>query len=514
MYVSVISFIFYPVIQLVALPIAWYLSLKNALILTNGRWSYFIGYHPITALNCLFYRTQLLNIDRFGFEAKSSLVGGGNFELKKWFHLSLISSYVYSHAAAVTTLLFTLLWIANFSVWINNIHLHQVVLIVSVLFLSSTAYSMAFARQNYQIIGWAVTPLLFYTLENNHLEFAVILLTCIVLLNITVHVLMTSLLFVKVLLIPEITDLYILFVSVALLCLKFRHLVFNGQHIKGTLSLIGAIGGGVVRYKRPFPLKNTVYFGTHYLLSFVIFWWLWEELPFLLGIAILGFFMNQILVRIADEESFLMFISTVATTEMFLNDFSFLGLATFYFCVSPIANSLSLQSMDQRRSVFKIPIFSPFDSEKIFSEVGRLFENVDRGKRVLFAFDDPGEDYGLLFDGYRPFNEAAFYIANRNQITLLPDFHFVTDNNRDTAGNVWGRDVKSINENMDAYNCEFVLCYTNASKALDVDLLEEFTVVGSMDWKVFSQEFSGFIANDRNSTQLPVWFVLKRKDDA
>ena len=79
-------------------------------------------------------------------------IGLGHYPLKNWFHLSLPASYTYANAGAVTTLTSILIWGLSHLVWIVAGEPCWAITISVVIMFSSTAYAMAFARQNYQIL--------------------------------------------------------------------------------------------------------------------------------------------------------------------------------------------------------------------------------------------------------------------------------------------------------------------------------------------------------------------------
>ena len=117
-----------------------------------------MGFNPQNAINNLFYRTQWINLDRYGRDGRSPITGLGDYPLKNWFHLSLPASYIFANAGAVTTLTGTLVWVISHFFWLEHAGVVWLLFIIIVLLLSTTAYAMAFARQNYQILGWMWYP--------------------------------------------------------------------------------------------------------------------------------------------------------------------------------------------------------------------------------------------------------------------------------------------------------------------------------------------------------------------
>ncbi|NQU32161.1 MAG: hypothetical protein HQ521_02905, partial [Bacteroidetes bacterium] len=68
-------------------------------------------------------------------KAKSPVVGLGDYPLSNWFHLTYLSSYIYSHAGAITTLAGTLIWVFSHLVWIDSLSAWWIVILTLTLFL-------------------------------------------------------------------------------------------------------------------------------------------------------------------------------------------------------------------------------------------------------------------------------------------------------------------------------------------------------------------------------------------
>ena len=116
-----LELILHPFILPFMLITKWITSLRASKILLWGQWSRYHGFHSYNAINNLFYRTQWLNINRYGRLAKSPIIGLGDFPLSNWWHLSSLSCYFYSNAGAVTTLLGTLFMVFSNFIWLNSV---------------------------------------------------------------------------------------------------------------------------------------------------------------------------------------------------------------------------------------------------------------------------------------------------------------------------------------------------------------------------------------------------------
>ena len=490
------------------MPVVWIKTLYNSKILLKGRWTSYMGFHPYNALNSLFYRTQWINIDRSGVDGISKSTGNGEFKISDWSHLSLISSYIYSNAGAVVTLFCTLVWVLTFSHWFSTQEPIYLSFLLILLLLSTTTYAMAFARQNYQIIGWAFVPSLLHSLTVADLTWSLILIAVVGVLNITILTLFCGLLSIFCLYYNEIFFWQILLYAILLLFLRAGRILFNMTNAKKILKIIGFFPG--VKYKRKKILKPTLYFGVLYL-SCTALLHLMNDGIFLLTIsALLAFFVNQLLFRITDEESVIMFFVSCMLTDILAVNLNYVNCLIFWIAASPIGLSLSLHTPSLNKKMFRIPVMKPFNTEAILSDIRKLLGPVRAEDKVLFAFKDPLNEYYRLFDGYRPINEAAFCVAAEKNVNLFPDFSFIVHNNHDAAAEVWGRDNDSLLRNLKLHNCRYVLFYSTPSDKLTEDVQDSFENLGSLDWSVYLPSFNYLRVWDQ-TTECPTWHLLKLK---
>ena len=67
-----VSLTFYPFLLIYMMPVAWIKSIWQARVLLKGHWHKYMGFHPLNAMNSLFYRTQWINLKKFGRNRSSS----------------------------------------------------------------------------------------------------------------------------------------------------------------------------------------------------------------------------------------------------------------------------------------------------------------------------------------------------------------------------------------------------------------------------------------------------------
>jgi len=489
------EFLFYPIILLYRVPVAWIKTLAKSSILLDGRWSRYMGFHPRNSINSFFYRTQWLNIDRYGRTGISHEVGLGNFPLSRWFHLSNFSSYMYSKAGAVTTLVGVVVWGISHITWVTFSDPMWVVIITLTLVFSSTGYAMAFSRQNYNILGWVWLPVALFASLNS-----IWLLAVVAWLGASLGSITTVILGLPITLVlavetgnPEV--IFAVFPALFLLALHLRPLLVNqGDHfsssVRNIAKLIGAHSRGV-RYKRhsmSFTLTN-IYFLLIYIVSVLVLYSSLEKLPLLPVTALIIFLINQRFLRVADDQSvILLFVSVmgayVLTQEP--NAWAFLAL---WIAVSPLPCFLGISSSNLRDGLTNIVCHGPFDHGPIEESCNQFLSQVPAGSRVYFSFNDPDGHYESLFDGYRATIELPLYVASKRKVHLFPDWHAVSETNYPDAPSCWGRDVNDVLDNLDRWKAKYAIIYQDAQKTLDEKWTDRFTVIAEFDWSIFDESF-------------------------
>ena len=76
----------------------------------------------------------------YGRNGQSPIVGLGKYKLNQWFHISIISSYLYSKAGALVMLLGTIIWSFSNLIWLTDDNYLWVSIITLSLIISSTSF--------------------------------------------------------------------------------------------------------------------------------------------------------------------------------------------------------------------------------------------------------------------------------------------------------------------------------------------------------------------------------------
>lgn len=514
-YLSKLELVFYPLSLLIRLPLLWMISLRNSLVLLNGQWSSYMGFDVANSVNSLFYRTQWINIERYGRNGSSPLIGLGSYSLKNWFHLSLLSSYFYSNAGAVTTLFGVLFWVFSNLIWLGTVELPWVLSVTFLLFLSSTSYAMAFARQNYQILGLMWLPIGYFGLSSNNWILASFSWFGAALAGITPVFFTVP--FILLMAVQNENPIVILTILPALIPLSIRlvSLFFEGsllQIVTDIGKMIGATSKRV-KYKRDKNGFNltTVYFLFLYFGCNLILWVYLDFIcPFLILAAIL-FMINQFFIRVADEESLIVLNSTVWAVELMRHQYNWTLLLVFWLVVSPAGIFLSIQKYSKQNKYLRYKTFSPYNHFQLIKNMEFFFQSVDNCESVLFAFNDPNNRYANIFDGYRTLHELPLNFASMRGFHIFPDWWAVMETNYLGAPSCWGRSVDEVRINCQYWGNKFVVIYQESGSEIDKKWLLDFQLMAVIDWS----DFNECLLNQSlwsSLVHVPKWFLLKYKD--
>jgi hypothetical protein len=507
-----ISLIFYPFFLIWQIPIAWFKSLSKSVILLEGRLSRYIGFSPDNAVNSLFYKTQFINLNKFGRAGTSSIIGLGNFSLKSWFHISVIANYIYTNAGAVTTLLGTLIWILGHCVWFEHYTFAQTAPIVSVLFFSSTAYAMAFARQNYQILGWMWFPIaLFFMYQEQWIlsSFCWVLAGFAGITQVFFSVILSFLFALKLqMLAPLLTTL-----PVGIIWLFYLSIyLFDKNFYTSALSTLKVVGltKKEVRYHRKRQINlETIYFSALYSIGCFFFYLTTDHLPYL-SIAFCGIFMmNQTMFRVADEQSLIILFVSIFAFEVLQEDFSWMLIGVLWLVANPHAFFVSIGKFSES-NIYSIKVNAPFDHTPLLDKFKIFFSNVPEGEKVYFAFADPQGNYFNIFDGYRIILEAPLVVTAERNIHLFPDWYAVVETNYIGAPQCWGRSPVEVKDNLIRWNAKYAIVYQSTETDLELQWNQDFEEMGSFDWKDITPSLRG-TALWANGLPTPKWFLIKLK---
>lgn len=509
-----IELLFYPVFLLYRMPIAWFQSLWEARVLLDGRWSRYMGFHPHNSINSLFYRTQWININRYGRTQHSPIIGLGDYPLKNWFHLSLPASYIYANAGAVTTLISTLVWVLSHLVWIETVEPWWAIAITAVMLFSSTAYAMAFARQNYQMLGWMCLPLALFFTEDGAYMLAAFAWFTTGLSGITPVFFAVPIVAALAVISSDPWLPLVLVPALAHAALRFLPLATNGGISRSLINVAKMIGvtKKKVRYDRGMQRLGlmTLYFTALYLVSAILMSMALGEVANLPLLGAILFLINQRFFRVADEQSLIVITTTLFAFTAIQAEPNWLAMIALWLAVNPMAWLLSIQRVSKDGGDGKTLVNAPFDHTELETGLDAFLDPVTPGKRIYFAFEDPDGQYGNIFDGYRAIHELPLHVASKKEIHLFPDWWAVAETNYEGAPQCWGRTLKEVLDNCERWNADYTIIYQESGSKLAESWKEAFELISEFDWGDYQHLLRGVDLWPRDQST-PKWFLLQPK---
>ena len=511
-----VSLILYPCLLFFMMPVAWIKSIWEARILLKGGWHKYMGFHPLNSINSLFYRTQWINLKRFGRNGRSPLIGLGDFPLWKWFHLSYIGSFFYAHAAPVITLLGSLFWVFSHVVWMTEKNTYWSISLSLTLLFSSTCYAMAFARQNYQILGWMFFPLTLFFLNSGDLIGVSLSLFFTGFGAITPIFFAFPIVFYFSICFIDPWILATLVPVIIVISIRFFTMLASKSFLVSlneTAKLIG-LSSRKVRYNREMSKVSnyTIYFLIIFSIGTLFLSFASDVFPTLAVFGIIAFFVNQRLLRVADEESMIMLFLSLFAFYVIQQEYNLLAISALWLVASPLPVFLSVQEPLSKMKFGRIIVNPPFDHSKLESGFDKFFSSVREGESVYFAFSDPKGKYQNCFDGYRHILEMPLYVAAKNGFHLFPDWYAVSQTNYLGAPNCWGRNQEKVSENMDRWHAKFAVIYQDSETDLEKKWLNHYDLLSTFDWKEYLPMFRG-VKMWSTSSVTPKWFLLKSIKD-
>jgi len=522
-YINLTRIVFYPITLLLWGPYRLFVTLWNARVLANGKWSNYIGFKVDTSINHLFYWTQAVNIDRYGRNGVSPHLGLGDYYLGKWWHLSLPSTYLYKSWGAILPLYSLFAWLSIHFLWLDGTSVEYLwgFIVLGLALIGTTFFAQAFSMQNYNAAGWVFFPLGVWGLVNGHYLIAALTWMAAGFGSMTVVVLASMLTILFIFQIGSPIVLVTIFPAGFKLLLHLywgRRIDENAKkkvNLKDSLSqiakAIGLINVGI-KYQRKSSKKLSltfIYFLLLYLQYGLIQWvvegqyvWLW-----LGGVCI--FITNTLFARFADPQSIYIMMFSLATF-MTLTQQNIWLLISYWFVVSPIPNVFGDGSREKMPDTPK-PL-KPYCIRQLIECLEKFLVKVNSNEKVLFAFDDPNNTYENIFDGYRVLFEAPLYVATEKRIHMFPDWWAVLDNNYCGAKEFWGRDVMSVNKNVKEYQPDYVIVYQESGSKLCEDFPNNgYTLISELDWNRLANELE-FEKPWLDTCSTPKWWLLKVPD--
>lgn len=478
----------YPFFLIVINPIRLLQTLYSSLVLFNGNWGDYSQFDPKTGLNSLFYRTAAINLYRYGRNGISSLLSTGKYPLFKWFHFSLPSLYAYWIGGPVILLFGIFGWLLIHTLWIGNVNLSWLFIVLFMALISTNFYVNGFVLQNYNILGWLFFPVgLFGLLTQNWIITGVgwLLATFA-----SITVFFIAIIFVLVFAIQYSTliPLFTIIPAGLKIIINFWPIFANGNVVKVVCETFKSIG--FVKQKSKYArlsmrLDGKKIFNLILYLQFLFFYYiLVGEFSWLILIGISIYLLNSLFARFADEQSMFMMMFSIATAIILQTPKS-LMLIPYWLLISPPQTILLFGKIDFLKT---LPKLKPFYVKPYVKAIEDFLEKVPSGSKILVAFENPNGVYEKIFDGWRYLFELLLYVGTKKEILIMPNWYTVFENNYDGAEELWGRDVKSVLNNVQKCNIDYVILYQVNQDQLDpIWKKSEFMLESTFIWNQFDE---------------------------
>ena len=225
-------------------------------------------------------------------------------------------------------------------------------------------------------------------------------------------------------------------------------------------------------------------------------------------VAFTMFLINQTIIRFADVQSMILLYVTVLAYSVVVAQPSMLSLIALFLAANPLPAMIGTCDLDRDRTMVRTQVQIPFDHIQLTTAFERFLDLVPANSNIYFAFDDPGEDYDNIFDGYRLLVELPFFVAASRGIHLFPDWWAVGETNHLGAVGIWGRTVAAVITNTQRWKAAYVIVYQNSGDNLDDCWLKAgFSQIASFDWQDWVQYLRG--QKLWTSVDPPHWWLLK-----
>lgn len=481
-------------------------------LLGAGRREY-MHFNVHSGINHLVYWTMALNLSRHGRNGVSPHIGLGDYQMKRWFHLSLAPLYPYWNNAPVTLLAGMFGWLVSHLVWMGQVDSGWVLAVMGLALISSLFYHNLFEAQNYNVLGWLFVPTALYATSNGDWFLASLMWLAASQFSFTVGFIAVILL--SVLAAVSIDPAPALAIAPAALnLLRYCAPLITGGGAKKTMiriaKAIGIVDGGIKYkriYKTEFSIDRIFYLPLN--LQFLITATLISgTISPMLAMGNLIYFVNTHYKRFADSQTMRMLLLSLATAQVIQTP-SLLLLASYWLAVSPPPFVLGWVSKGDLLDI--IPRRQPFYVKRILDVMRRFLDPVEPGEKILAVYDDPENRYEHIFAGYRLSLELPFYVASEKHIHLMPDWWAIFDvNNYDSPDLFWGRDVESVKRNASALGACYAMIYQESGEPLDEKWTANgFAPLGRFDWADFLEDFGELPYSGPPFT----WWLLRTPTD-
>lgn len=486
-------------------PVVFFQSIWNCRVLLNGDWANYRMFHPIHSLDFLWYEIIHFNMVRYGKRGRSKYLGSGNYKMSNQPQYTSISFGLFHLSTNVTILVGIMGFVLMHLFWLPQVDAWLMVVVLSIGFFSTNFFLNVY-HNNYNLLGWAVFPVILYALHQD--QFFVLAGMLLLMSFFSITATFISCIFVGITMLLAGNVLPLIYLAVPLVIRLLIHLwpsiSDGGGGISDILKFIGGTGKKAVRYKRH-DIKRfngkMVYFSLLIIFLGYMDYTASGEVKASVIITLALFVLNQGFIRFADPQSIYMTMTGVAM-YLVLSQGSWLLLIPFFL----ISNGSPYYYLYPTKGNF-IPVlkpFKPFRFSLIQERLNQFIEDLEKDAKVLVAFEDPQDNYEKLFDLQRPFLQGLVNTAIRKDILILGNKWAVIENNFVGSDDWWGRDESEVKNNLKKWQADYLVYYSyERDFPTFLDQNEKLELTAELNWKELSD------ALERPKAKLPTWRLYK-----
>ena len=508
-----------PFASLVINPIILFRSLYNYRVILGKNHQMYNGGSAAIAFNHVFYWIQAVNFQRHGRSGMSNTLGCGSYDMSRlWFQTPFSIMASYRLGGAATNLLGMSIWIISHFVYLSD-KMDDTSFLLITIFLalfSNNFYGNLFGNQNYNVLGWALLPVILWAMLDHQLWIVMAGCLAVSFLSITVYTLAVPL---YIALYHDSTILLILIPGILRLAYSFSAVLSDRiKTFRYLGDILGIIGTLKKKYTRPkriiYPLVTAAFFSlfpiTVILTDQSFSGFSNIELTVLSFIPVGFFFINESrILRIADPQTCLLLFFTVSTAVT-LKSSSYLLLGIYWVTNSNFIIAILLFRFDYplKDIILHAPVVRPFNIAPYLDRIKEFIKPAGRPDRIFLAFNDPGTSYNEIFDGFHGLYELLHYCAALEEIHTLPDWYAILETNDEGAPNFWGRTPEEVRKNMDIWNAEYGLIYELRTLSDEQEWKNQgLEVVSVFHWETFRRDLGNSIFFYNG---WPTWKLLRK----
>ena len=477
----------------------------NEIIYSLGNKGKFRVFDEHNALNTYWYDTltyNLLKHSRFGF---SNTTTYKRYPIGNWFHISLFSMYPFWKSSILTNFVCWLFLPLTFGILFDVVNFQWYGIVLMATFFGSNYYNQL-QVQNYNFLGWLLFPILFWSLESKDFIYISLIFIGLFLTSFTAFIsafgyFVCSMIFNNI----PITDLlYVLLIISPFVLYRISPMIINGTIKKQFLSIAATIGlykSNKSLYVRNNRKKSTFLLGGIKIVSVLLFFlFIPQSAPYLYVVLIL-LFINYYLGRFADHQSLDM-IMLITCLYYILQEESFISLVLYWVFISNPIPRLNFSNAEG--SLVRLKKIKPYSCTKIEGKLNSFFYKV-KNQKVFIAFEDPQNNYELLFLNQRILLEASHYYATRNNAFIFPNLWSVIDEGNGDEENFWSKEGTKIIDYINNKKLEYIIYPLIDDEIIPKSLSEKFVCLDNINW-------NEYLNNNSLNLKKIKWLLLKVKN--